>query len=97
MYGHSPPWVVAPPLFTARIPLTKLWAMEGRERAITKRQLGAFLALSGAVGFVAILLIDVVDVGRQGGIGPAQGLALGLMLACAIIGLTLMPRGDAPA
>lgn len=97
MYGHSPRGTAAPPLFTARIPLTTLWAMDGHERAITKRQLGAFLALIGAGGFVAILLIDVVDVGRQGGIGPAQGLALGLMIACAIIGLTLIPRGDAPA
>lgn len=71
--------------------------MDGRERAITKRQLGIFLALVGAVGFVGILLIDVVDVGRQGGIGPAQRLALALMATLAIIGLSLIPRGDAPA
>ena len=71
--------------------------MDGQERAITKRELGAFLALIGSVGFVAILLIDVVDVGRQGGIGPAQRLALGLAFACAIVGLSLMPLGDAPA
>ena len=71
--------------------------MDEHERAITKRQLGAFLALAGALGFVAILLIDVVDVGRQGGVGPAQRLALALMAALAIIGLSLIPRGDAPA
>lgn len=71
--------------------------MDRRERAITKRQLGIFLALAGAVGFTAILLIDVIDVGREGGIGPAQALALGVMLATAIIGLTLIPLGDAPA
>ncbi len=71
--------------------------MELEERAVTKRQLGAFLALAGLLGFVAILMIDVVDVGRQGGIGPAQRLALGLMAATAILGLTLLPRGDAPA
>ncbi len=71
--------------------------MDGHERAITKRQLGVFLALVGACGFVAILLIDVIDVGRQGGVGPAQRLALGLMAALAIIGLTLIPSGDAPA
>ena len=71
--------------------------MDGHDRAITKRQLGALLALVGAIGFVAILLIDVVDVGRQGGIGPAQRLALALMASLAIIGLTLIPRGDAPA
>ncbi|MCY3867480.1 MAG: hypothetical protein OXG68_18755 [Chloroflexi bacterium] len=77
--------------------MTKLTLMERREQAITKRQLGRFLALAGAVGFVAILLIDVIDVGRPGGIGPAQRMALGLALACALIGLSLIPRGDAPA
>jgi len=71
--------------------------MDDHESTVTKRQLGAFLAVIGAVGFVAILMIDVVDAGRPGGIGPAQGLALGLMIVCAIIGLTLIPRGDAPA
>lgn len=71
--------------------------MEGQERCVTKRQLGAFMALIGAIGFVAILAIDVIDVGRQGGIGPAQSAALGLMAACAVIGLTLIPLGDAPA
>ena len=67
--------------------------MDRHERAITKRQLGAFLALVGTVGFIAILAIDVVDVGRQGGIGPA----LGLTFVCALIGFSLIPRGDAPA
>jgi len=71
--------------------------MERHEREITKGQLGRFLALVGAVGFVAILLIDVIDVGRPGGIGPAQRMALGLAFACAVVGLSLIPRGDAPA
>lgn len=71
--------------------------MEAEERAVTKRQLGLFLALIGIVGFGAILLIDVVDVGRQGGIGPAQRLGLALMAATAMVGLTLISRGDAPA
>ena len=71
--------------------------MDSEEGAVTKRQLGMFLALVGIVGFVAILLIDVVDVGRQGGIGPAQRFALALMAATAILGLTLISRGDAPA
>ena len=71
--------------------------MQGHERAITKRQLGVFLALVGGAGFAAILLIDVVGVGRQGGIGPTQGLALALALTTAIIGLSLIPQGDAPA
>lgn len=71
--------------------------MDLEERAVSKRQLGMFLALAGLVGFVVILLIDVVDAGRQGGIGPAQRLALALMAATAILGLTLISRGDAPA
>ena len=87
----------APQVFTVRLRLTKLTLMDRHERAITKRQLGRFLALVGAVGFVAILMIDVIDVGRPGGIGPAQRMALGLALACAVIGLSLIPRGDAPA
>lgn len=71
--------------------------MEAEEGAVTKRQLGIFLALVGVIGFIAILLIDVVDVGRQGGIGPAQRLGLALMAATAVLGLTLISRGDAPA
>lgn len=71
--------------------------MELDERTVTKRQLGMFLALVGIAGFVVILLIDVVDAGRQGGIGPAQRFALALMAATAILGLTLIPGGDAPA
>ncbi len=71
--------------------------MDMEERTVTKRQLGMFLALVGIAGFVVILLIDVVDAGRQGGIGPAQRFALALMAATAILGLTLIPGGDAPA
>ncbi|MCY3779852.1 MAG: hypothetical protein OXG78_06060 [Chloroflexi bacterium] len=71
--------------------------MDRQEFTVTKRQLGIFLALLGAVGFLALLAIDIVDIGRQGGIGPAQGLALALMAATVIIGLTLIPLGDAPA
>ena len=89
--------MAALPDFTGSWRLTTLCAMDAEERAVSKRQLGAFLALIGILGFVAILLIDVVDVGRQGGIGPAQRLALALMAATAILGLTLIPRGDAPA
>ncbi len=71
--------------------------MQLDERAVSKRQLGMFLALVGIAGFVVILLIDVVDAGRQGGIGPAQRFALALMAATAILGLTLISGGDAPA
>jgi hypothetical protein len=64
---------------------------------LTKRQLGWLLILAGVGGFVAILGIDIVDAGREGGIGPAQQIALGLMLALALAGLTLLPLGDSPA
>ena len=67
------------------------------DEGITKRQLGFGLAVIGAVGFLAILSIDLLDVGRQGGIGPAQSLALLLMAALSLAGLSLIPLGDAPA
>ena len=77
--------------------LTTLPAMNECDEGITKRQLGIGLALLGAIGFLLILSIDLLDVGRQGGIGPAQSLALLLMAALALIGVSLIPLGDAPA
>lgn len=54
--------------------------------------------LVGGIGaFAAIIGIDIVDFGREGGIGPAQQIALGLALGLAVVGLTLIPLGDAPA
>ncbi|MBZ0301472.1 MAG: hypothetical protein K8J31_17115 [Anaerolineae bacterium] len=46
---------------------------------------------------MAIVAIDVLDVGREGGIGPAQRIALGLMIGVALAGLTLIPLKGAPA
>ena len=77
--------------------LTTLISMFSREYTVTKRQLGIALALIGAVGMVVILAVDVLQVGRQGGIGPAQAFALFIMLVTLIVGLTLIPLGDAPA
>ena len=71
--------------------------MSEPEAGLTKRQLGIVLAILGAVGFLAILSIDLLDVGRQGGIGPAQSLALLLMAVLTLIGLSLILLGDAPA
>ncbi len=71
--------------------------MSEPEEGLSKRQLGIVLAILGAVGFLAILSIDLLDVGRQGGIGPAQSLALLLMAVLTLIGLSLIPLGDAPA
>lgn len=66
-------------------------------KSLTKRQLGLLLLIGGIIGFFGIIAIDVLDVGREGGIGPAQRIALGLMVALALIGLTLIPLKDAPA
>jgi hypothetical protein len=65
--------------------------------ALTKRQLGLLLVIGGALGFLAIIAIDVIDAGREGGIGPAQRIALGLMGAVVLLGLTLIPLGKQPA
>lgn len=63
----------------------------------TKRQLGLLCLVVGIVSFAGILGIDLLDAGREGGIGPAQRIALGLTIALAILGLTLIPLGDDPA
>ncbi|HEX2908596.1 MAG TPA: hypothetical protein VHO69_17120 [Phototrophicaceae bacterium] len=63
----------------------------------TKRHLGLILLVGGVLGFIGILGIDLLDVGREGGIGPAQQLALGLCVVAALLGLTLIPLGNRPA
>lgn len=64
---------------------------------LSKRQLGLLLIIGGVAGFAAILAIDILDAGREGGIGPAQRMALGLMVTLALAGLTLLPISDMPA
>ncbi|MAU10866.1 MAG: hypothetical protein CL607_13670 [Anaerolineaceae bacterium] len=64
---------------------------------VSKRQLGIVLLLIGVVGFVGILAIDLVDFGREGGIGPAQQAALGILAMVAVVGALLIPLGDKPA
>ncbi len=63
----------------------------------TKQQLGLLMLIAGIGGFIAILGIDVIDVGRDGGIGPAQQIALGITVLIALVGLTLLPISDQPA
>lgn len=53
--------------------------------------------MGGVLGFFGILAIDLFDVGREGGIGPAQQVALVLCFAAAFLGLTLIPLGKAEA
>lgn len=64
---------------------------------LSKRWLGLLLTLGGALGFAAIIGVDLLDAGREGGIGPAQQLALVLMTLAVLIGLSLIPLGDHPA
>ena len=63
-------------------------------KALTKRQLGLILLLTGLLAFAGILGVDVVDIGREGGIGPAQQIALGLAGVTALVGLSLIPLKD---
>lgn len=55
------------------------------------------MLILGVLAFVAILSIDIVDFGRDGGIGPAQQIALGVSALIALVGLTLVPVGSQPA
>ena len=67
------------------------------ERPLSKRQLGLLLVLTGSVGFIGVLAIDLLDAGREGGLGPAQSLALGATILVVLVGLSLLPLGDRPA
>jgi len=77
--------------------LSKLIVMLSKDYTISKRQLGIILLLIGFLGAIGILAIDVMGGGQQGGIGPAQMFALGIMVVVALVGLTLIPLGDTPA
>lgn len=68
-----------------------------REYTLSKRALGVLLIVIGVVGFAGVYGIDLLDVGRQGGIGPVQQIALGGSVLAALIGLTLLPLGRQPA
>jgi hypothetical protein len=63
----------------------------------SKRLLGLLMLVGGAAAFAGILAIDLLDVGREGGIGPAQQIALAAAALCALVGVTLIPLGDRPA
>jgi hypothetical protein len=64
---------------------------------ISKRLLGLLMIMGGALGFIAILAIDALDMGREGGIGPTQRIALGGCVLLVVVGLTLLPLGRQPA
>lgn len=63
----------------------------------TKRQFGIICLLTGSLAFAAILSIDLINAGREGGIGPAQRIALIVSVIIALVGLSLIPLGDDPA
>ncbi len=63
----------------------------------TKRQLGLLLLIAGIGAFIVVLAVDIIDAGREGGIGPVQRMAIGGTLATALLGLSLLFAGDHPA
>jgi hypothetical protein len=63
----------------------------------TKRQLGILLLAGGLIILIGLLALDTIFTGRDGGIGPAQRLALICAGLTALIGLSLIPLGDTPA
>jgi hypothetical protein len=71
--------------------------MFSNDFTLTKRHLGLVLSIGGATAFVSILGIDIFDAGREGGIGPAQQIALLVSAVAVLTGLTLIPLGDSPA
>lgn len=64
---------------------------------LSKRHLGLIFLIGGGLAFLAIIGIDLLDAGREGGIGPAQQVALAFSALVALAGLTLIPLGSAPA
>lgn len=63
----------------------------------SKRLLGVVMLIAGVGGVVALLALDFITGTTDGGIGPAQRLAIGVMALVALVGLTLIPLGDKPA
>ncbi|MBL8147323.1 MAG: hypothetical protein JNL34_13140 [Anaerolineae bacterium] len=68
-----------------------------RDYTLSKRGLGVLLILIGVAGFAGVYAIDLLDAGRQGGIGPVQQIALGGSVLLVFAGLTLLPLGRQPA
>ncbi len=73
------------------------WRIFAADFSLSKRQLGQLLLVGGLLSAAVILAIDVIDLGREGGIGPAQRAALIICGLVALLGLTLIPLGDDPA
>lgn len=68
-----------------------------KDYTFTKRHLGILLVTGGLAALIGLLAIDLLNAGREGGIGPAQQIGLALAALAVSTGLTLIPLGDAPA
>lgn len=64
---------------------------------ISKRLLGLILLIGGAGGFALLLVLDRITGATEGGVGPAQQIAMVLCVVAALIGLSLIPLGRKPA
>jgi hypothetical protein len=78
-------------------PMVYFRLMFSREFTLTKKHLGLILLMAGGLAFLGIMSIDIFDAGREGGIGPAQQIALIVSVLAMLIGLTLIPLGKSPA
>lgn len=66
--------------------------------SLSKRHLGILTLLLGCTASFVIFGFDALGLSDpHAGFGPSQRLGLGLAIAFIILGLSLIPLGDAPA
>ena len=63
----------------------------------TKRKIGWLLVIGDAVGAIGLLALNLIRHKPVSEIGPAQQLVFALFAIGFLIGLSLIPLGDAPA
>jgi hypothetical protein len=63
---------------------------------VSKGQFGLVLLIVGGIALTGLLLLDVIGGGREGGIGPAQQIGIGLSALMTLLGLSLLPFGEKP-
>ena len=63
----------------------------------TKRHIGWLLVIGDVVGALGILALNLIRHKPVSEIGPAQQLVFALFAVGVLIGLSLIPLGDAPA
>ena len=62
-----------------------------------KRHIGWLLVIGDPVGFLGVLALNFIRHKPVSEIGPAQQLVFALFAVGFLIGLSLIPLGDAPA